>query len=63
MATLFSGPPKPPPAPAPVPIPDPMDPAVLAARQRLLSQAAARSGRASTLLSGGEDATDTLGQR
>lgn len=59
MASLFSGPPKPPPPPAPVPIPDTMDPAVLAARQRIVNEAAARSGRASTLLS--EDATGKLG--
>jgi hypothetical protein len=52
------------PAPAPVlPMPDPMDPAVLAERQRIMSQAAARSGRASTLLSGGyAPATEKLGQ-
>jgi hypothetical protein len=37
------------------------DPAVQAARTRAVQMAAARSGRASTLLSGG-DSTDRLGQ-
>ena len=51
--------PKLPPVPAPVPIPDTSSPMVLAERQRLLREAAARSGRASTLLS--NDARETLG--
>jgi hypothetical protein len=64
MTALFSGPPTPPVAPAPTPMPDLQDPAVLAAQQQVISQAAARSGRASTVLSGagGTYSNDKLGQ-
>jgi len=61
MGDLFSKPKLPAPAPV-LPMPDPADPAVLAERQRVLAQAAARSGRASTLLSGANgSATEKLG--
>jgi hypothetical protein len=53
--SLFSGPPKPPPPPPPMPMPDPNDPAALAAQQSAIGAAAARSGRASTLLSGNQN--------
>jgi hypothetical protein len=36
-------------------MPDLQDPAILAAQKKTLQDAAARSGRASTLLSGGTD--------
>lgn len=52
---------KPPAVPAPTPMPDLLDPAILAEKKRVLNQAAARSGRASTLLSGGGD--DYSGQK
>jgi len=57
MGAIFDppSPPKIPPPPAPVPMPDINDPAVIAARQRAINMAAARSGRASTLLSGADN--------
>jgi hypothetical protein len=64
MGAIFD-PPSPPKIPAPPP-PQPMadlqDPAVQAARTRAIQMAAARSGRASTLLSGGDAAGERLGQ-
>ena len=55
MSSLFGGgPPAPPPPPPPMPMPDPNDPAALAARQTAITNAAARSGRAATLLSGNQ---------
>jgi len=51
MAALFGGAPAVPAPPPVVPMPDLQDPAVLAAQQSVLTGAAARSGRASTLLS------------
>jgi hypothetical protein len=44
---------KPPPIPDPTPMPDLGDPAVVAAQQRVMDLARARSGRASTSLDGG----------
>lgn len=63
MQDLFGGgKPAVPAVPAPTPMPDMADPAVLAAKQRVIDQAAARSGRASTILSGGPTyANDKLG--
>lgn len=56
MSGLFGGStPTLPPPPAPIPMPDLQDPAILAAQKKTLQDAAARSGRASTLLSGGTD--------
>jgi hypothetical protein len=58
MGALFGGgpsAPKLPPPPPVVPIPDLEDPAILAAKRKIQTEAAARSGRASTLLSGGTD--------
>lgn len=52
---------KPPSPPPPVPMPDLLDPAILAEKNRVRNAAAARSGRASTLLSGGGD--DYSGQK
>ncbi len=52
IKSIFGGPAKPP-KPAPVvAMPDPEGPEVVAARNRALMAAQARSGRASTLLSG-----------
>jgi hypothetical protein len=63
MGAIFDppSPPKIPPPPAPVPIPDMLDPAVIAARQRAVNMAAARSGRASTMLSGADMPGEKLG--
>lgn len=61
MGALFSSPPKPPAPPPPTPMPDLLDPAILAEKKRVLNQAASRSGRNSTLLSGGGD--DYSGQK
>lgn len=66
MGGLFGGgskpPPPPPPPPPPLPMPDPNDPAILAAKRREEMLARARSGRASTLLSGtGDGGSDKLG--
>lgn len=64
VSTLFSGPPKPPPIPPPQPMPDLLDPAIATARRRTLQAAIARSGRLSTILSGGDEYSgDTLGKR
>jgi len=46
--------PDPPPPKPVVPMPDFDDPAIAAARRKVLEQAAARSGRASTILAGGD---------
>ena len=59
MSGLFSGPPKPPAPPAPTPMPDLADPGVLAAQKKVLQDAALRSGRASTVLSGADDYSGT----
>jgi hypothetical protein len=48
----FPSAPQPPKIPDPTPMPDLSDPAVLAAQQRFMDLARARSGRASTILSG-----------
>lgn len=65
MSALFGGGAKaaaPPAPPPPQPMPDLMDPALLAAKRRTLEGAAARSGRMSTILSGGDSYSgDTLG--
>ncbi|MGA0595617.1 hypothetical protein [Enterovirga sp. CN4-39] len=64
MSGLFGGS-KPAPAPAPKPVtvmPDPEDPAILAARRREQMANAARSGRASTILSS-DYSDDKLGTR
>jgi hypothetical protein len=59
MTSMFS--PKPPPAQEapkpkpPAPMPDESSPAVLEARRRSLLQAAGRSGRSSTILTGIRD--------
>lgn len=55
MSGLFGSTPKPPAPPPPTPMPDLNDPAILAAQRRDAMAAAARSGRASTLLSGEND--------
>lgn len=48
------GSPKPPEPPPPQPMPDLDDPAALAAKRKVLDSAAARSGRASTVLANGD---------
>lgn len=55
MGAIFDPPtPKIPPTPPVQPMADVNDPAIQAARTRAIQMAAARSGRASTLLSGGD---------
>lgn len=51
LKSIFGGPKIPKPSPV-VPMPDPDGPEALAARRRALLAAQARSGRASTMLSG-----------
>lgn len=65
MGALFSGPPKPPKPPPPVAMPDFEDPAILEKARRRKLEAASRSGRASTMLTGGTDdySGDRLGTR
>ena len=64
MGALFSGPPKPPAPPPPQPMPDLMDPAIQAAKRKTLERAMSSSGRASTILSGGDEYSgDKLGGR
>lgn len=59
MGPLLSSPPKPPGPPAPTPMPDLADPGILAAQKKVLQDAALRSGRASTVLSGGDEFSGT----
>ena len=54
MGALFAKPKAPPPPPDPVPMPDLYDPAILLAKKKPALAASAASGRASTLLSGGQ---------
>lgn len=61
--SLFAGPPKPPKQSDPTPMPDLMDPAIMAAQRRRLASSMARSGRASTDLTGDEYSGDKLGSR
>lgn len=61
---MFGGAPKAPAPPPPMPMPDLLDPAVLAAKKRQREMAMSRSGRASTILSGGDEYSGvTLGSR
>lgn len=49
MGDIFGS--KAPPPPKPVPMPDPEDPVALATKRKQIEEAAARSGRMSTMLS------------
>lgn len=55
------GGPKPPKQPAPLPMPDAQDPNILTENRKKAALAANASGRASTLLSGGNQGVDKLG--
>lgn len=65
MGMMFGGGPKaPPPPPPPMPMPDLLDPAFRDAQRREREKALSRSGRMSTILSGGDEYSgDTLGVR
>lgn len=63
LGELFSGPPKPPAPPPPTAMPDPLDPAFRDAERRSLRAVMARSGRASTNLTGDDYSNNKLGSR
>jgi len=55
LPCAFGGPSAPPAPPPPTPIPDPNGPAALAAQSKAMTDALARSGRLSTILTAGQD--------